>query len=90
MKQAVTKLSNNLNLSQDQMDSLMQMAGKKMGTDPQKLKEQMQSGQMDGILKNLNPNQQAQIQNLMNNPAAIEQLMNSPKVQMLLKGLMGK
>ena len=38
MKQAVTKLSNNLNLSQDQMDSLMQMAGKKMGTDPQKLK----------------------------------------------------
>ena len=50
----------------------------------------MQSGQMDGILKNLNPNQQAQIQNLMNNPAAIEQLMNSPKVQMLLKGLMGK
>ena len=90
MKQAVTKLSNNLNLSQDQMDSLMQMAGKKMGTDPQKLKEQMQSGQMGGILKNLNPNQQAQIQNLMNNPAAIEQLMNSPKVQMLLKGLMGK
>ena len=90
MKQAVTKLSNNLNLSQDQMDSLMQMAGKKMGTDPQKLKEQMQSGQMDGILKNLNPNQQAQIQNLMNNPAAIEQLMNSPKVRMLLKGLMGK
>ena len=90
MKPAVTKLSNNLNLSQDQMDSLMQMAGKKMGTDPQKLKEQMQSGQMDGILKNLNPNQQAQIQNLMNNPAAIEQLMNSPKVQMLLKGLMGK
>ncbi|MGI5967650.1 MULTISPECIES: hypothetical protein [Anaerotruncus] len=83
-------MSNNLNLSQDQMDSLMQMAGKKMGTDPQKLKEQMQSGQMDGILKNLNPNQQAQIQNLMNNPAAIEQLMNSPKVQMLLKGLMGK
>ena len=71
MKQAVTKLSNNLNLSQDQMDSLMQMAGKKMGTDPQKLKEQMQSGQMDGILKNLNPNQQAQIQNLMNNPAAV-------------------
>ena len=89
-KQAVNRLANNFNISPDQMDSLLALAGKKMGKDPEKLREQMQSGQMDGILKNLNPNQQAQIQNLMNNPAAIEQLMNSPKVQMLLKGLMGK
>ena len=89
-KQAVNRLANNFNISPDQMDSLLALAGKKMGKDPEKLREQMQSGQMDGILKTLNPNQQAQIQILMNNPAAIEQLMNSPKVQMLLKGLMGK
>lgn len=81
---------NNFNLSQSQMDALMNMAGKKMGTDPQKLKEQMQSGQMDGVLKGLSPNQQAQINNLMNNPAAIEQFMSNPKVQQLLRGLMGK
>ncbi len=41
-------------------------------------------------MQNLTPGQQAQINNLMNNPAAIEKLIASPKVQMLLKGLMGK
>ncbi len=79
-------MGNNFNISPDQMDSLMQMASQKMGTDPQKLKEQMQSGNIDGLMQNLTPGQQAQ----MNNPAAIEKLIASPKVQMLLKGLMGK
>ncbi len=83
-------MGNNFNISPDQMDSLMQMASQKIGTDPQKLKEQMQSGNMDGLMQNLTPGQQAQINNLMNNPAAIEKLIASPKVQMLLKGLMGK
>ena len=67
-------MGNNFNISPDQMDSLMQMASQKM----------------DGLMQNLTPGQQAQINNLMNNPAAIEKLIASPKVQMLLKGLMGK
>lgn len=82
-------MSNNFNFSQNQMDALFKLAGKKMGTDPQKLKQQMDSGQMDGILKNLNANQQAQFKNLMNNPAAVQQLIENPNMQALLKNLMG-
>lgn len=82
-------MSNNFNFSQNQMDALLNLAGKKMGTDPQKLKQQMDSGQMDGILKNLNANQQAQFKNLMNNPAAVKQLIENPNMQALLKNLMG-
>lgn len=47
----------------------MPWPGKKMGKDPEKLREQMQSGQMDGILGGLSPAQRAQIQGFMNNPA---------------------
>ena len=57
-KQAVNRLANNFNISPDQMDSLLALAGKKMGKDPEKLREQMQSGQMDGILGGLSPAQQ--------------------------------
>ena len=72
------------------MDMLLAMAGKKMGTDPEKLKQQMRSGQMDGILNGLSPAQQNQISALINNPAAIEQFVANPKVQQLLRGMMGK
>ncbi|MCI8650508.1 MAG: hypothetical protein HFG20_10385 [Anaerotruncus sp.] len=72
------------------MDVLMQMASQKMGTDPQTLRQQLENGNAQNILNGLSPAQRAQINNLMNNPAAIEQLIANPKVQQLLKGLMGK
>lgn len=83
-------MNNNFNLNPSQVDLLLNLAGQRMGTDPQKLKAQMESGQMDSILKGLSPTQQAQINNLMSSPAAIEQFMTNPKVQQLIKGLMGK
>ncbi len=83
-------MNNNMNFSDNQLNRLMQMAGKKMGTDPEKLKQQMESGNMDAIFKNLNENQRAQLMNFMNNPQAIEQLMSNPKIQTLLKDLMRK
>ncbi len=82
-------MNNNFNFSQNQLDALIGLAGKKMGADPQKLKQQMESGQMDSVLKKLNANQQAQFKNLVNNPAAVQQLMENPNMQALLKNLMG-
>ncbi|MBE6905755.1 hypothetical protein [Marasmitruncus massiliensis] len=82
-------MNNNFNFSQNQLDALIRLAGRKMGTDPQKLKQQMESGQMDSVLKNLNANQQAQFKNLVNNPAAVQQLIENPNMQTLLKNLMG-
>lgn len=83
-------MGNPFQFSQQQMDALMQMASQKMGTDPQTLRQQLQNGNAQNILNGLSPAQRAQINNLMNNPAAIEQLVANPKVQQLLKGLMGK
>lgn len=77
-------------LSQSQMDRLLAMAGKKMGTDPDKLKQQMQNGQANALLDGLPKDKQAQINALMQDPQAVEQFMQNPKVQQLLRGLMGK
>lgn len=79
-----------MNLSSDQMNNLIAMAGKKMGKDPDKLKEQMESGGMDDLLNSLPAQKQTQIRELMQNPQAVEQFMQNPKVQQLLRGLMGK
>lgn len=68
----------------------MGMAGKKMGTDPEKLKKQMESGDMDAVLSGLSPTQRAQINGLLKNPQAVTELIASPKMQHLLKALMGK
>lgn len=80
----------NFNLSQEQMNRLLGVAGKKMGIDPENLKAQMDSGQLDGILQGLSGDQREKISGLMQNPAAMQQLISDPKVQQLLKGLMGK
>lgn len=77
-------------LSESQMDRLLNMAGKKMGTDPNQLKQQMQNGQANALLGALPKDKQAQINALMQDPQAVEQFMQNPKVQQLLRGIMGK
>lgn len=81
---------NNFNFSQEQLNRLLGVAGKKMGIDPENLKTQMESGKLDGILQGLSGDQRDKISGLMNDPAAMQQLISDPKVQQLLKGLMGK
>lgn len=81
---------NNFNFSQEQLNRLLGVAGKKMGIDPENLKTQMESGKLDGILQGLSGDQRDKISGLMNDPAAMQQLISDPKVLQLLKGLMGK
>lgn len=83
-------MQNDLNLSPDQMNALLGMASKKMGADPQRLKQQMESGQTDALLSALPADKQAQISALLQNPKAIEQMMQNPLVKQLLKGLMNQ
>lgn len=84
-------MNNNFNLSPEQTDALLSMASKKMGIDPADLRRQMQSGDMSGRAQRAwRPAQRDRIQSLMQNPAAIQQLVQNPKVQQLLRGLMGK
>ena len=82
-------MENKFNFSQNQMDALLQMAGRKMGSSPDQLRQQMQTGQVDALLSGLPEEKQAQVQQLLHNPEAIEKFIQNPQVQQLIRGLMG-
>ncbi len=85
----MTTLNNTPDLSPDKMEQLLQLAGKKMGTDPRKLQQQLEQGAFDDAIRGLNQNQQAMFHQVLQDPKALEQLLSTPKAQQLLRTLMG-
>ncbi len=79
---------NNPDLSKEKLDLLLSIAGRKLGSNPQDLKKQLENGAFDQAIKNLNPNQSAKINRVLSNPKEMEQLLNQPKVKELLNSLM--
>lgn len=82
-------LQNMPNMSSEMLNQLLQVAGRKMGTDPMKLKNQLERGAFSDVLGSLPQDQSEMVQNMLQNPKALEQLLNTPKAQQLLKDLMG-
>jgi len=80
---------NNLNLSEAKLNALLSMAGKKLGQDPQTLKQQLQSGKLDDIMNGMDTSAKEKMAGLMNDPKRLEALMQDDKVKKLLSGLMG-
>ena len=76
------------NLPPERLNSLLGMAGKQLGKDPQKLRAQIEGGQLNQVLSGLDPQKTAQINQILNNPQKLEQLLNSPQVKSLLGTLM--
>lgn len=80
---------NNVNLPADKMDSLLKLAGQKLGQDPEKLKTQLEQGNLNQVISGLDPGVQSKINALANNPQALEAIMKNNNVANLLSGLMG-
>lgn len=70
------------------MNALLGMAGRQLGTDPQRLKAQLEGGKLDEVLSGLDPQKSAQINSLLKNPQQLESLLQSPQVKNLLGALM--
>jgi len=77
----------NFNMSDDKMNSLLNMAGQKLGKSPNELREQLQSGNMDALLKNLDPKSASKVQSVLSNPKALEALMQNEQIRNLLGGM---
>lgn len=80
---------NNSNLSDTKVNALLQMAGKKLGQDPQALRQQLESGQLDNIMGSLSPQARAQMNGILGDQKKMEELMSNENVKNLLAGLMG-
>lgn len=82
-------MQNNQNISPETINKLLAMAGQKMGTDPMKLKSQLEAGAFEDVIKKMPKGQSTMVNSMLNNPQALQELLNSPKAQKLLKDLMG-
>ncbi len=81
---------NNLNLSDLKKNALLQMAGKQLGTDPNKLREQLETGNVSDIVDGLDAQQREKLNGFLNNPKALQALLGNTQVQDLLKNLSGQ
>lgn len=79
---------NTNNLSAQQQQMLLQMAGKKLGISPDALRAQIENGNVQKILQQQGTNI-PNIGSVLGNKAAMEQMLNSPEAQALIQQLKG-
>jgi hypothetical protein len=80
---------NNPNLSDVKKNALLAMAGKKLGQDPEALKQQIEAGQMESILSKMDPKAKAQMMSFLGDQKKMEALLSDDKVKTLLASLSG-
>lgn len=73
--------------SQAQLNMLLKMAGKKLGTDPETLRKALENGNADALLKQ-SKGRNDQLKQVLSNPELASKLMDSPQAKELLKKLM--
>lgn len=68
-----------MNLSPKQIDGLLKMAGSRLGRDPQQLRQQLESGNLQQITQGMNPQQQQQVAEILKDPQAIARFVENPR-----------
>ncbi len=76
------------NMSPEKLNMLLNMAGKKLGVNPNSLKSSLESGDLKGVMNGMNPEAAQKFNNIVSNPKELEKIMNSPQAQELIKKLM--
>lgn len=74
----------------NQYDNLIKQASSQSGTNPQELKNAIDSGKLDELLKKMNPRDAQKFNEIINNKALAEQMLKTPQAQALIKSFMGK
>lgn len=69
------------------LPKILAMVGKKLGTDPKALEQDLAAGKFDAVFKKMNPNDAAKLQQLVNNPILAQQVINTPQAQQVLKNV---
>ena len=70
------------------MNALMNAAAKSLGTTPEQLKEQIDSGSLQRTLSGMNNARAAQLSAALSDPKSAERIMNTPQAKALIKKLM--
>lgn len=91
IKKSDMKGENNLNqnINPRNLDALLSVVSKKLNVPSDVLKSQLEKGQFDAALNNMNSEEAGKFRQVMNNPKLIEKMMTTPQAQELYKKLTG-
>ena len=76
--------------SPEQLNDLLRTLSNRLGTSPEELKSAAQEGNINNIVKGLNPNDAEKIQKVLSDKNASNRILSSPKAQELLKKFLGE
>lgn len=77
-------------LNENDKNKLIAIAGKKLGMNPDDLKNQLDNGKLEGAMANMSKQDAAKLQMFMKDPKKMEQLMSSKQAQDILGRLLKK
>lgn len=81
-------MDKNYDLNSKQLNELLRTLSNRLGSNPEEIQHAVQSGNINNLLKGLNPNDAEKIKKAMENKNIAEKLLASPQAQNLLKKLM--
>lgn len=81
-------MADSMQFTPEQLSVLLRLAAAKMGRDPIRLQQELQSGQMDGLLQSLGADRE-KLAALLSDKEAVMRLLQSEQVRQLLQQLLG-
>lgn len=79
-------MNNFNNIPPEKLDMLLKTAGQRLGKDPRALKQQLQSGNLNGL--GMDPARQQQIGQLLKDPQALSAFFEQPQIKQMIENLM--
>ena len=76
-----------MKMNEKQLEQLLSLASKKLGTTPQKLKTQLQDGTFEKALGDMNSTDSMRLKQALSNPKVAEKILSTPQAQEIYKKL---
>lgn len=77
----------NPKINQNNLDALLKVVSNKINVPSDVLRNQLERGQFDEVLNNMNNEESAKFKQVMNNPKLAEKIMTTPQAQELYRKL---
>lgn len=82
--------SNLSSMNPKAMQALLAVASKKLGTTPEVLQKQLESGVYDKALAGMPRNEAAMLKQALSNPKTAEKILSTPQARAIFQKLQGK
>ncbi len=76
-------MSDNIPKNSPQVNALLQTVSAKLGVPAETLRQDLEAGKFDQALSGMKPQEQAMLQQILNNPQKLNQIMNSKQARAL-------